>query len=332
MTANRIALAAVPIALMMIVVIGMTGIEQWLSAFGKTEAAKLTLGRVGIALLYVTAAAIGVIFLFAIAGSTSIKFAGWGVAAGSVTTILIAVTRETVRLAAFVGQVPTGKSIASYLAPATMVGVVAVLMAGGFALRVAVIGNAAFARAEPKRIRGQRALHGEADWMKMQDAAKLFADTGGIVRAAPCRDEIWPAEAGHERALLAPGPVGLDEERDLDGELQTKLALAEEVADHLAEVAEPAAGGSEELGELVHVGSPCRFAVIAGNDGRPERKDAPPGSPLRERNGLARRAAAKRRTWRRPAFWSARSRYAAGKILAAPGCGRTNGLHHPRCG
>jgi type IV secretion system protein VirD4 len=82
---------------------------------------------------------------------------------------------------AFAGQVPTGKSLASYLDPATLVGAASALMAGCFALRVALIGNAAFARAEPKRIRGQRALHGEADWMKMQDAAKLFADTGGIV-------------------------------------------------------------------------------------------------------------------------------------------------------
>lgn len=181
MTVNRIALVVAPVGLMMLAVIGMTGIEQWLSAFGKTEAALLTLGRAGIAVPYITAAAIGVIFLFASAGSTSIKFAGWGASAGSIATILIAVMRETTRLAGFVGQVPASKSIVSYLDPATMVGAAAALTAGCFALRVALIGNAAFARAEPKRIRGQRALHGEADWMKMQDAAKLFADTGGVV-------------------------------------------------------------------------------------------------------------------------------------------------------
>jgi type IV secretion system protein VirD4 len=43
------------------------------------------------------------------------------------------------------------------------------------------MGNAAFASAEPKRIQGKRALHGEADWMKLTEAAKLFPDTGGIV-------------------------------------------------------------------------------------------------------------------------------------------------------
>ncbi|MBX5241979.1 Ti-type conjugative transfer system protein TraG [Rhizobium sp. NLR22b] len=181
MTANRIALVVAPVALMMLAAIGMTGIEQWLSAFGRTEAARLSLGRAGIAAPYVTASAIGVIFLFASAGATSIKFAGWGAAVGSIATILIAVTRETIRLATFASQLPTGRSIASYLDPATMIGAATALMAGCFALRVAMIGNAAFARAEPRRVRGQRALHGEADWMKMQDAAKLFADTGGIV-------------------------------------------------------------------------------------------------------------------------------------------------------
>ncbi|MCA1408835.1 Ti-type conjugative transfer system protein TraG [Ensifer sp. IC3342] len=181
MTANRITVAVAPLVLMVLVVIGMTGIEQWLSTFGKTDAARLTLGRVGIALPYVTAAAIGVIYLFANAGSTSVKVAGWGALAGSATTMLVATAREAARLAAFAGQVPDGKSITSYLDYATMVGAAAALMAGCFALRVALIGNAAFARAEPKRIRGKRALHGEADWMKMQEAEKLFADTGGIV-------------------------------------------------------------------------------------------------------------------------------------------------------
>jgi type IV secretion system protein VirD4 len=62
-----------------------------------------------------------------------------------------------------------------------LIGAAAVLMAGCFALRVAIIGNAAFVKAEPKRIRGRRALHGEAEWMSMQEAAGLFPASGGIV-------------------------------------------------------------------------------------------------------------------------------------------------------
>jgi type IV secretion system protein VirD4 len=181
MTMNKLALAIIPIALMILMVIGMDGIEHWLSPFGQTNAARQTLGRIGIAAPYVSAAAIGVIFLFASAGAVSIKFAGWGVLVGAAATLLTAALREAARLSAFAEDVPAGKSVASHLDPVTLVGAATALMAGCFALRVALIGNAAFRRAEPKRVKGQRALHGEADWMKMREAAKLFAGTGGIV-------------------------------------------------------------------------------------------------------------------------------------------------------
>ncbi|MBY2951683.1 Ti-type conjugative transfer system protein TraG [Rhizobium leguminosarum] len=181
MTANKIALVSVPIALMMLVTIGMTGIEQWFSEFGKTETARLTLGRMGIALPYIASAAAGIIFLFASAGSTNIKLAGWGVVGGSSATIVIAALRETVRLAAIFDHFPAVRSALSYADPATMIGAGAALTSAGFALRVALVGNAAFARSEPRRIRGRRALHGEAEWMKSTEAGKLFPDTGGIV-------------------------------------------------------------------------------------------------------------------------------------------------------
>ncbi|MDX0500822.1 Ti-type conjugative transfer system protein TraG [Sinorhizobium medicae] len=181
MIANRIGLAVAPVVLMAFPVIGMTGFEQWLSALGKTDAARLTLGQAGIAVPYVSAAAIGVIFLFASAGSASIRFAGWGALTGSTATVLVAAIRETTRLAALAAEVPGGKSAASYIDPATMIGAAAVLMAGCFALRVAMIGNAAFAPAEPKRVRGKRALHGQADWMRMHEASKLFPARGGVI-------------------------------------------------------------------------------------------------------------------------------------------------------
>lgn len=170
-----------PLALMILVTIRMTGIEQWLSGFGETEASKLMLGRTGIALPYLAATALGFMFLFASSGSISIRTAGRGVVAGISATILVAVIRETMRLSALVGQVPAGKSILSYLDPATMGGVGALVLSACFALRVAFIGNAAFDSPEPKRVRGKRAMHGEADWMKLAEAGKLFAETGGIV-------------------------------------------------------------------------------------------------------------------------------------------------------
>ncbi|MCW1410712.1 MULTISPECIES: Ti-type conjugative transfer system protein TraG [Rhizobium] len=178
---TRLILLITPALLMMFSAIGMTGIEHWLSAFGKTEAARQMLGRAGIASPYLTAALIGIVFLFASAGAIRIKSAGWGVVAGGLGVILIATLRETLRLLAFVHHVPRARSILTYVDPATLIGAGAALMATCFACRVALIGNAAFASSEPRRIRGKRALHGESDWMKLAEAEKLFAEAGGIV-------------------------------------------------------------------------------------------------------------------------------------------------------
>nr|CAD6437700.1 Ti-type conjugative transfer system protein TraG [Rhizobium sp. Q54] len=178
---NRIMLFIAPVALMILAAVAITGVEHWLSAFGKTEAARQALGRTGIAVPYLTAALIGIVFLFATAGAIRLKTAGWGVVAGGVATILIAAFRETIRLSTLTDQVPVGKSIIAYVDPATLIGAGAAAMATCFALRVALVGNAAFAGAEPRRVRGKRALHGEADWMRLDDAERLFPETGGIV-------------------------------------------------------------------------------------------------------------------------------------------------------
>ncbi|NSY99628.1 Ti-type conjugative transfer system protein TraG [Agrobacterium tumefaciens] len=181
MTPSRLLVAIVPAAIMIAMAIVMPGIEQWLAAFGKTAQAKLVLGRIGLALPYAIAAGVGMIALFATNGAASIKTAGWSVAAGSVAVILIAALRETVRLAGIADRVPVGQSALAYADPATMLGAAAALVSGIFAMRVAVKGNAAFARPAPRRMRGKRAVHGEADWMRMTDAAKLFPDSGGVV-------------------------------------------------------------------------------------------------------------------------------------------------------
>jgi type IV secretion system protein VirD4 len=200
MTANRFFLAIIPTLLMVAAAIGLSGIEQWLAALGKSDAARLMLGRAGIATPYVAAAIIGVISLSASAGSANIRIAGWSTLIGSLGTISIAVARETSRLAAFAGMVPDGKSITAYLDPATMIGAACVLMAGCFALRVALIGNEAFVRPEPKRIVGKRALHGEANWMKLSEAERLFADAGGIVVGERYRVDRDSAAARRFRA------------------------------------------------------------------------------------------------------------------------------------
>ncbi|WP_236772190.1 Ti-type conjugative transfer system protein TraG [Agrobacterium tumefaciens] len=130
---------------------------------------------------YVLAGACGLLFLFGTRGSINVKAAGWSVAAGGGGVVVVAAIREGSRLLAFAEQVPTGRTLLSYADPSTIIGAGAALLTTVFALRVARMGNAAFSRSEPRRIRGKRALHGEADWMTMQEAEKLFAETGGIV-------------------------------------------------------------------------------------------------------------------------------------------------------
>lgn len=181
MTANRLLLAILPAAIMLAAMVMTFGMEHRLAALGTNPQAKLMLGRAGLALPYAVAAAIGVMALFAANGSANIKAVGLSVIVGNGMAIAVAILRETIRLTGFAANVPAGQSVLAYIDPATMLGALAAFVSGVFALRVALRGNAAFASASPKRIGGKRAVHGEADWMRLPEAAKLFPDAGGIV-------------------------------------------------------------------------------------------------------------------------------------------------------
>lgn len=181
MTANRLMLLILPMLVMLTAMFATTGMEHRLAALGTSAQAKLMLGRVGLALPYVVAAAIGIMALFATNGSVNIKAAGLSVLAGNSLAITVAIVREVFRLTGFANSVPAGQSVLAYIDPATTLGAGAAFISGMFALRVALRGNATFATKSPKRITGRRAVHGEADWMKLPDAAKLFPDAGGIV-------------------------------------------------------------------------------------------------------------------------------------------------------
>jgi type IV secretion system protein VirD4 len=181
MTANRLLLGILPAVIMIAAMVATSGLEHRLAGFGSSAQAKLLLGRAGLALPYMAAAAIGVVALFASNGSANIKAAALSVLAGNTAVAFIAIVRETIRLAGISGSLPAGQSVLAYADPATMVGASAALFSGVFALRVAIKGNAAFAQGRPTRIGGKRAVHGDANWMTMQEAGKLFSDVGGIV-------------------------------------------------------------------------------------------------------------------------------------------------------
>ncbi|WP_429925647.1 Ti-type conjugative transfer system protein TraG (plasmid) [Agrobacterium vitis] len=181
MTVNRLLLGILPAIIMLVVMFGTTGMEHRLAALGTSAQVRLFLGRAGLALPYIAAAAIGVISLFAANGSANIKAAALSVLAGNGTVIVIAVAREAIRLAGIAGSVPAGHSVLTYTDPTTMVGASAAFFSGVFAMRVATKGNAAFAQGGPTRVSGKRAVHGDAHWMSLAEAGKLFSDAGGIV-------------------------------------------------------------------------------------------------------------------------------------------------------
>ncbi|KKB84630.1 conjugal transfer protein TraG [Devosia limi DSM 17137] len=181
MTPTRIALLIAPGALMLGACLLLTGIEQWTASFGTTPEAQLMLGRIGLALPYAIAAGFGVMFLFAAKGAVSIQYAGGGVLIGTMAVVMVALIRETLRLAAFVDAVAPDQTIVQFVDPATSAGAMLAAVSGIFALRVALRGNAAFASPAPRRVSGKRAIHGESQWMNATDAKRLFPATGGIV-------------------------------------------------------------------------------------------------------------------------------------------------------
>lgn len=197
MTPRKILLFVAPGILMLGTCFLFTGIEHWLAGFGSNTAAQQTLCRIGIALPYILAGGVGIVFLFGARGSTAIRQAGSGVGLGTLTVVVIAAWREVTRLAPHLDAVPAGASILQYVDPATLAGGMLAAVAGVFALRVALKGNAAFSSATPRRIRGKRAIHGESDWMALNQAKTLFPDTGGIVLGERYRvDKDSVAERG----------------------------------------------------------------------------------------------------------------------------------------
>ena len=163
MAVNRLLLLVVPALIMLCVIFALTGVEQWLAAFAKTESARQSLGKVGIAAPYVVAGAIGIAALFAAQGSANIRSVGWSVFGGAVVAIVIAAARESRRLSALSNDVAADKSITAYLDSATLIGAMAIFLIGCFALRAIIMGNAAFASGAPRRIAGMRFQRFEVD-------------------------------------------------------------------------------------------------------------------------------------------------------------------------
>ncbi|KFL29763.1 conjugal transfer protein TraG [Devosia limi DSM 17137] len=186
MTLKKLTSVLMPILLMTTTVWMLTGIEQRMAGLGTTSSAQMLLGKLGIALPYATAAGLGVVILFASAGSTAIRYVGGGVASGATVAVAVAVWRELARLSSFADQVPFN-AVLGFVDPSTTMGAMLALGAGLFGLRVVSRGNRAFSAKAPKRIEGRRAIHGSSNWMSQAETKRLFPSMGGVVIGERCR-------------------------------------------------------------------------------------------------------------------------------------------------
>ncbi len=167
-------------ALMLIALWGLTGIENSLASFATTQKAYLLLGRIGLTLPYLTSAGLGLILLFSVRGSLDIKWVGFGILCGGLLVFVIAAVQEALRLKGLVSQVQFG-SVLHFADLYSIGGAAGALFVGLFGLKVGLKGNRAFGDTRPKRVSGRRSIHGDSDWMDTRTAAKLFPDNGGII-------------------------------------------------------------------------------------------------------------------------------------------------------
>ncbi|WP_099868016.1 Ti-type conjugative transfer system protein TraG [Pararhizobium haloflavum] len=178
MTGKRLLMLAAPAVLMIGAFIALLGSENWFAQFGSTESSYQTWGRIGLAVPYILAAVLGVLFLFGSRGSLAVQAAGQGVIIGALAPALFGVVSEYLRLTSI--GIPADTPLA-FLDYYTSGGILACAFVALFATRVALRGNAAFGGSGPRRLTGSRAIHGESEWMSEAAAKTLFPASGGIV-------------------------------------------------------------------------------------------------------------------------------------------------------
>lgn len=181
MTATRALRVLAPTLILIAVMHLSTGLHLDLERFGNTSAAQDMLQRVEGALPCLMGAGMGVIMLLAHAGSAEIRWSAWGVVSGSLAAAFLAASPASRRLLEVSGAATGSSTDLTPLEVGSMAGAVSLIVLAALALRVAAIGNLAFASPTPRRVTGRRALHGEAGWMAISEARKLFDEEGGIV-------------------------------------------------------------------------------------------------------------------------------------------------------
>lgn len=195
MTASNIFCVFMPALTMVATMLLLNDLDLSFHGHARTFAARRAFEQLAIALPGLTTAALGIVFLLASAGSVRIRALASGVLIGAVVAIGIQGSDALQRQWALVDRQTSDTSVPA-TDPAGLVVTIALIITGCVALRVAISGKAAFSSPVPRRISGRRALHGEAKWMAMTEASKLFGEAGGIVIG-----EAYRVDRGHAAAL-----------------------------------------------------------------------------------------------------------------------------------
>lgn len=177
----EILLITAPILLIAIALNAFDGRTDWLVSLGRSQRARQILQQAAAALPYFSAAATGIVFLAAARQSRSLRTFAGGVAGGEFAAVALGLMRETIRLTTERYDLFASRDMLAAVDPGIATGVVAATIAASFAIRVIVKGNRAFPTPEPKRVRGNRAIYGDATWMDLRQARTLFQESGGIV-------------------------------------------------------------------------------------------------------------------------------------------------------
>jgi type IV secretion system protein VirD4 len=181
MTPTRLLLALAPALIMPLVAALFDGSETWLAGLSRRDDVRaMALHAAGMTSA-LASGGLGVVYLLACGGALAIRWAGGGVALGVIASIAHAWTRGQSEIAILDSRASPILVGPSDLTSAKIAATAVLAIVGLFAMRVLVTGNRIFEPSGPKRIRGRRALHGDADWMSLQQAARLFPAEGGIV-------------------------------------------------------------------------------------------------------------------------------------------------------
>jgi type IV secretion system protein VirD4 len=181
MTARKFA-SAVLSTLTMIAIFRLAGnADWWLSPFASSEKTRVWLVEIAPVIPHLMATITGTSIILLHRGGQTIRHAAAGVLLASMIALLIAAWDAVIAGGAQPGAAQGETSFSPYVPAGAMISPLIDLLACGFSARIALKGNAAFARREPKRITGKRALHGDARWMSLEEARLLFSSAGGIV-------------------------------------------------------------------------------------------------------------------------------------------------------